>query len=99
MNKTHDEIIRELGSIITFQYDYPATGEGWVGYKGHNMYRFKAADAVKIKEYFNAHIDEYMNEFNMSTLAQELISDLLDEGLITYGGYGYKDQQRKNFSI
>ena len=99
MNKTFDEVIKELGQIITLQYDYPPNGEGWVGYKGHNMYRFKVEDANKIKQYFRNHAEEYMNEFNMSTLAQELLSDLLDEGLISYGGYGYKDQQRKNFSI
>ena len=99
MNKTYDEVIRELGQIITLQFDYPPNGEGWVGYRGHNMYRFKAIDTPKIKQYFRDHTEEYMNEFNMSTLAQELLSDLLDEGLIEYGGYGYKDQQRKNFSI
>ena len=99
MNKTYNEIIKELGEIITFQYDYPPTGAGSIGYKGHNMDRFRVEDGPKIEKYFKDHAEEYMNEFNMSTLAQELISDLLDEGLIEYGGYGYKDQMRKNFSI
>ena len=29
----------------------------------------------------------------------KMLSDLLDEGLIEYGGYGYKEQQKKNYSI
>jgi hypothetical protein len=32
-------------------------------------------------------------------LAQEIITDLLDDGLITYGGYGFKKQQKESHSI
>lgn len=99
MNKTYNEVIKELGEIVTLQFDYPPTGEGSIGYKGHNMYRFKVENGPKIEQYFKEHVDDYMNEFNVSTLAQELISDLLDEGLIEYGGYGYKANQRNKVSI
>ncbi len=96
---TRDEILRELGRTITFQYDYPPNGEGWVGYKGHNMYRFRTEDMDRITEFLLDSSHKYENEFNVSTMAQEIISDLLDENLIEYGGYDYKKKSRNNFSI
>lgn len=98
-NNTREEIMKELGEVLTFQYDYPPTGEGWLGFKGHNMYRFKAADMDKINAFLESKSEEYMNEFNVHSLAQEIISDLLDEGLIEYGGYGYKASQKNTASI
>jgi len=96
---TREEMIKQLGEVLTFQFDYPPTGEGCVGYKGHNMYRFKTADMDKINAYLESQADRYKNEFNVSSLAQEIISDLLDEGLIEYGGYGYKAKQKNIHSI
>ncbi len=97
--QTREEIMKELGNVLTFQYDYPPTGEGWVGYKGHNMYRFKTADMPKIQEYLTNQSERYKNEFNVTSLAQEIITDLLDEYLIEYGGYGYKAKQKNSHSI
>ncbi len=97
--QTREEIMKELGNVLTFQYDYPPTGEGWVGYKGHNMYRFKTSDMPKIQEYLSDQTERYKNEFNVTSLAQEIITDLLDEYLIEYGGYGYKAKQKNSHSI
>lgn len=99
MEKDFNEILKALGGYITWQYDYPPNGEGSIGFKGHNMYRFKIADVEKINAFLNEKAEEYRQERNMSSLAQEILSDLLDEGLIEYGGYGYKKQQKKNYSI
>lgn len=96
---TRNEILRELGRTLTFQYDYPPNGEGWVGYKGHNMYRFKTEDMDKITEFLLSRSHIYENEFNVSSLAQEIISDLLEEDLIVYGGYDYLAGQNKHLSI
>lgn len=96
---SRNEILKELGRTITFQYDYPPTGEGWVGYKGHNMYRFKVDNLDEITEKLITKSHDYENEFNVSTLAQEIISDLLEEGLIEYGGYGYKSESKNTISI
>lgn len=96
---SRDEILKELGRILTFQYDYPPNGEGWVGYKGYNMYRFKTDDMDSITEFLLLKSREYEDEFNVSSLAQEIISDLLEEGLIEYGGYGFKSAQKNAFSI
>ena len=93
-----DSIYTGLGSLLTMQYDYPPTGEGWIGYKGHNMYRFKVSDTPEIEELLYNNAEKYRKSFNASSLAQEIISDLLDEELIEYGGYGYKSS-RNGFSI
>lgn len=99
VKESNEEIMRQLGQVLTFQYDYPPTGEGWVGYKGHNMYRFKTEDMEKINEYLQSRSEQYKEEFNVSSLAQEIISDLLDEELIEYGGYGYKAKQKNVHSV
>ena len=99
MERDFDQILKELSGYITKQYDYPPNGEGSIGFKGHNMYRFKIADMDEINAFLNEKAEEYKGETNMSSLAQEILSDLLDEGLIEYGGYGYKEQQKKNLSI
>jgi dTDP-4-amino-4,6-dideoxygalactose transaminase len=59
----------------------------------------QSADMDKINSYLESKSEEYMNEFNVHSLAQEIISDLLDEGLIEYGGYGYKQSQKNTASI
>lgn len=99
MAKEFEQIFRDLNGYITVQYDYPPNGEGSIGYKGHNMYRFKLADIKAIDAFLREMSEEYAKETNLSALAQEVLSDLLDEGLIEYGGYGYKEQQKKNYSI
>jgi uncharacterized protein YggE len=50
MNDNIEEIRNGLAQILTVQYDYPPNGEGSVGYKGNNLYRFKVADADRISE-------------------------------------------------
>ena len=99
MKKDFDQVREQLGNYITLQFDYPPTGEGSIGYKGHNMYRFKAEDATAIKEFILERADDYMNEFNVSAMAQEILTDLLEEGLIVYGGYDYKTKSKSKFSI
>lgn len=99
MKKEFDQIRAELGKYITLQFDYPPTGEGSVGFKGHNMYRFKTEDKDRINEFIAEHIEDYLGEVNIAAMAQEILTDLLDEGLIEYGGYDYKQKTKSNFSI
>ena len=94
-----DEIRNNLAQYLTVQYDYPPNGEGSVGYKGNNLYRFKVADADRISEALQKRAESYKYSYNYQVLAQEIITDLLDEGLITYGGYGFKKQQKETHSI
>ncbi|MBR3200272.1 MAG: hypothetical protein IKI38_05715 [Mogibacterium sp.] len=103
-NKNHindniEEIRNNLAQILTVQYDYPPNGEGSVGYKGNNLYRFKVDDADRIMKAVQERAESYSHSYNYQVLAQEIITDLLDDGLITYGGYGFKKQQKENHSI
>ena len=99
MDKKNEDIRNGLAQILTTQYDYPPNGEGSVGYKGLNLYRFKIEDADKINETLQKHAEEYKHSYNYEVLAQEIITDLLDDGLITYGGYNFKKQQKETHSI
>ena len=40
-----------------------------------------------------------VHSYNVDVMAQEIITDLLDEGLICYGGYAFKRQQKEHHSI
>ena len=93
------KILKELGQLLTLQYDYPPNGEGSIGYKGFNMYRFKVADKDAIAACLKKRAAHYEHSYNAQVLAQEIITDLLDEGLITYGGYDFKKQQKDHKSI
>lgn len=99
MEDKREHILSELGQLLTFQYDYPPNGEGSIGYKGFNMYRFKVSDREAISEYLQKRAESYRHSYNSQVLAQEIITDLLDEGLITYGGYEFKKQQKDHKSI
>ena len=99
MNDNIDEIRKGLAQILTVQYDYPPTGEGSLGYKGNNLYRFKVSDADLIDEALKKRSESYSHSYNYQVLAQEIITDLLDDGLITYGGYDFKKQQKESHSI
>ena len=94
-----NELMKAIGQVLTLQYDYPPNGEGSVGYKGYNLYRFKVDDMEKINDFLNKRTDHYKHSYNIQMLAQEIITDLLDQGLITYGGYDYKKQQKETHSI
>lgn len=99
MKKDWKDLRRELGQVITRQYDYPPNGEGSMGYKGFNLYRFKEEDVADIERFLDERIEHYEHSYNIDILAQEIITDLLDQGLIVYGGYGYKKQQKEHHSI
>ena len=99
MEKSLKELRRELGQVITRQYDYPPNGEGSVGYKGNNLYRFKEEDLGDIELFIAERAENYKHSYNIDILAQEIITDLLDQGLIVYGGYGYKRQQQEKLGI
>lgn len=99
MNVSIEEIRNGLAQILTIQYDYPPNGEGSLGYKGYNLYRFKVDDAERIAQALEKRIESYQHSYNYQVLAQEIITDLLDDGLITYGGYDYKKQQKETHSI
>ena len=99
MKDKTEEFRKGLAQILTVQYDYPPNGEGSLGYKGNNLYRFKVADAERISEAVQKRAESYKHSYNYQVLAQEIITDLLDDGLITYGGYNYKKQQKQNHSI
>ena len=81
------------------QYDYPPNGEGSVGYKGNNLYRFRLEDVDEINRFLGKRTEHYKHSYNIETLAQEIITDLLDQGLITYGGNEFKKQQKERHSI
>ena len=49
MDFNNNEVGKALGQVLTLQYDYPPNGEGSVGYKGNNLYRFRMED-VLVKE-------------------------------------------------
>lgn len=99
MNLDTNELMKALGQVLTMQYDYPPNGEGWLGYKGFNLYRFKVADQDAIREFIGKRTEDYSHSYNIQMLAQEIITDLLDQGLITYGGYDFKKQMKENHSI
>ena len=99
MNLERNELIKKLGQVLTLQYDYPPNGEGSIGYKGLNLYRFKEEDIEKINAFLSKRTDHYSHSYNIDLLAQEIITDLLDQGLITYGGYDFKKQQKETHSI
>lgn len=99
MIKNNNEVLKELGQVLTLQFDYPPNGEGSIGYKGFNMYRFKVEDSDKINAFLSKRTEEYRHSYNVQMLAQEIITDLLDQGLIYYGGYDFKKQQKEHHSI
>ena len=63
------------------------------------MYRFKVEDKEEINAFISEHVEDYMGAVNISVMAQEILTDLLEEGLIEYGGYDYKQGTKSNFSI
>lgn len=99
MDKKMEEIMNGLSQVITMQYDYPPNGEGSLGYKGFNLYRFRTDDLDDINSAIQKRAEKYAHSYNYQVLAQEVITDLLDDGLITYGGYGFKKQMKENHSI
>ena len=96
---TDYELRKALGQVLTMQYDYPPNGEGSVGYKGDNMYRFKTKEEPLIQLYIMERLENYSHSYNIDILAQEIITDLLDQGMITFDGYGYRKQKEKKISI
>ena len=99
MKKSMKEIREQIGQVLTTQYDYPPNGEGSIGYKGNNLYRFKVSDLPEIQLFLAERADTYEHSYNINTLVQEIITDLLDQGLIVYGGYDFKKQQKERQSI
>ena len=99
VNENLQDIMKYMAQILTMQYDYPPNGEGSMGYKGNNLYRFKVDDMDLINKALQKRAESYEHSYNYQVLAQEIITDLLDEGLITYGGYDFKKQQKENHSI
>ncbi|MBR1987058.1 MAG: hypothetical protein IKG25_09840 [Mogibacterium sp.] len=98
-NEKMKKILDDIKQILTMQYDYPPNGMGSIGYKGNNMYRFKVEDINEINQTIQKRADTYMHSYNAEVMAQEIITDLLDEGVICYGGYAFKAQQKERHSI
>ena len=99
MDFNNNEVGKALGQVLTLQYDYPPNGGGSVGYKGNNLYRFRMEDVEEISRFLGKRTEHYKHSYNIETLAQEIITDLLDQGLITYGGNEFKKQQKERHSI
>lgn len=99
MNNDINQLRKEIGQVLTTQYDYPPNGMGSLGYKGNNMYRFKVDDLGDIMLFLAERTETYSHSYNVEMLAQEIITDLLDQGLICYGGYRFKQQQKERHSI
>ena len=87
------------GQVLTTQFDYPSNGMGSIGYKGDNTYRFRVDDLGDIQLLIAQRAETYRHSYNVPMLAQEIITDLLDEGLISYRGDDFEEYQRKVFSI
>ena len=51
MDFNNNEVGKALGQVLTLQYDYPPNGEGSVGYKGNNLYRFRMEDVEEISRF------------------------------------------------
>jgi DNA-directed RNA polymerase specialized sigma54-like protein len=98
-NEKMERNMKELAQVLTMQYDYPPNGMGSIGYKGNNLYRFKVDDVDMITELLQRRSDSYKYSYNAEVMAQEIITDLLDDGYITYGGYDFKKQQKEHHSI
>ena len=84
ITKDNVELRRAIGQVLTMQYDYPANGMGSVGYKGDNIYRFRVDDLGDIQVAIMEKLETYKHSYNVEMLAQEMITNLLDEGLIIY---------------
>ena len=97
-NEKMKKILDDIKQILTMQYDYPPNGMGSIGYKGNNMYRFKVEDINEINQTIQKRADTYRHSYNAEVMAQEIITDLLDEGVICYGGYAFKAQQKERHS-
>ena len=63
-----------------------------------NEFRFKVENQDAINEFISKRTEDYSHSYNVQMLAQEIITDLLDQGLITYGGYDFKKQMKENHS-
>ena len=98
-NEKMKKILDDIKQILTMQYDYPPNGMGSIGYKGNNMYRFKVENINEINQTIQKRADTYMHSYNAEVMAQEIITDLLDEGVICYGGYAFKAQRKERHSI
>ena len=98
-NEKVRKILDDIKQVLTIQYDYPPNGMGSLGYKGNNMYRFRVEDIDAINQTIHKRADTYMHSYNADVMAQEIITDLLDEGIICYGGYAFKMQQKNRHSI
>ena len=99
ITKDNVKLRKAIGQVLTIQYDYPANGMGSVGYKGDNIYRFKADDIGDIQIAIMERAESGKHSYNVPMLAQEIITDLLDEGLITYGEEDFEEYQKKVISI
>lgn len=84
ITKDNVELRRAIGQVLTMQYDYPANGMGSVGYKGDNIYRFRVDDLGDIQIAIMEKLETYKHSYNVEMLAQEMITNLLDEGLICF---------------
>lgn len=92
ITKDKVELRKAVGQVLTMQYDYPFNGMGSVGYKGDNIYRFRVDDIGDIQLKIMERAESGKHSYNVEMLAQEMITDLLDAGLICYDGEQYKSK-------
>jgi ubiquitin-protein ligase len=92
ITKDKVELRKAVGQVLTMQYDYPFNGMGSVGYKGDNIYRFNVDDIGEIQLAIMERAESGKHSYNVEMLAQEMITDLLDAGLIRYDGEAYKSK-------
>lgn len=97
ITKDKVELRKAIGQVLTMQYDYPYNGMGSVGYKGDNIYRFKVDDIGDIQLAIMERAETNKHSYNVPMLAQEIITNLLDEGLISYDAN--METQKKVVSI
>lgn len=97
ITKDKVELRKAIGQVLTMQYDYPYNGMGSVGYKGDNIYRFKVDDIGDIQLAIMERAETNKHSYNVPMLAQEIITNLLDEGLISYDAN--MEAQKKVISI
>lgn len=72
-----------LTENITMSMDGADKTTGLIGFKRYNIYKFDMKEWDAIENFIKSRYDIYRKCFNESDLAQSILSDLLNEGLIS----------------
>lgn len=82
--KELDRILKRLYENIKIVYDAPPSETGTVYLRGGITFRFRTQDLGKMKKLIAKRVKKYKEFRNNFVLAQVVLSDLLEEGLIHF---------------